>query len=250
MNQEFVTGVFSGFCIAAAAVLFYRAHQYGKAMDLTEFDQRMSHDILFQASQSDRLVVLMDVQAEDLCEEFANYKEQLVLVQSHLDEALTRKSELHKEISQMARVANDLQEQLHRSRLETEHCRVCCEELREKMGAPSGEVVTRQTVRMSEAVRGLKRTYGDDGRAVVSASMAPSAPVPDNSALVMAATMAAITASDTPCHEPVSSPSSHDTCSSSSSSYDSGSSYSSSSYDSGSSYSSSSSSGDSGSGGW
>lgn len=138
MNEDFLMGITAGLIASAGLFLMYRAYMYGKAMDLTEFDQLMSHDALYHASQNDRLIVLMDMQAEELCEEFGHYKEQLVLVQSHLDEALTRKAELHKEISQMARVANDLQEQLTRSLLETEHCRACCEELREKLGAKAG----------------------------------------------------------------------------------------------------------------
>lgn len=132
---DFYVGIVCGFFIAAAAVLFYRARQYGKAMDLTEFDQQMSHDILFQAAQDDHIVIMLDIHAQDLCEEFANYKEQLALVQSHLDEALARKTELHKEVSQMARVANQLQDQLTRALLETDHCRATCDELREKLSA-------------------------------------------------------------------------------------------------------------------
>lgn len=138
MNQDFLMGIASGLIASAGLFLMYRAYMYGKAMDLTEFDQVMSHDALYHAAQHDRLVVLMDMQAEEICEEFAQLREQLALAQSHLDEALGRKSELHIEVSQMARVANDLQDQLTRSLLETEHCRACCEELREKLSAKAG----------------------------------------------------------------------------------------------------------------
>lgn len=138
MNEEFLMGIVSGLIASAGLFLMYRAHQYGKAMDLTEFDQVMTHDALYYAAQHDRLVVLMDTQVEELCEEFGHVKEQLAVVQSHLDEALTRKTELHKEVSQMARVANQLQDQLTRALLETDHCRATCDELREKLSAKVG----------------------------------------------------------------------------------------------------------------
>lgn len=242
--NDFYAGIAAGLIFSAACYLLHRAWKFGKALDLTEDGTEpflaMTHNKLWDAAQSERLIVLMDVQAEELCEEFGDKLEELALVQGHLEEALTRKTELHKEINQLARVVNDLQDKLNRSQLETAHCRACCDELRQKLGGTDSAT--------AEALK-MKRRRDEGGRPVLSASLTSSSPVPDNSHINSALLFAAIASSD-PVAQPVTAPeptshssSTYDSCSSSSSSYDSGSSSSSSSY--------SSSSCDSGSsGGW
>lgn len=144
MNQwnYFLAGVVSGVIFSAGMYLLYRAWKFGKALDLTEDGTEgfaaMTHNKLYDASQSERLITLMDVQAEELCEEFGDKLEELALVQGHLEDALTRKTELHKEVNQLARVVNQLQDQLTRSLLETDHCRATCDELRKKLSAKAG----------------------------------------------------------------------------------------------------------------
>lgn len=124
--SDFTLGLILGLVICGAAVLFYRARQ---ALTRAErFAERfmscepMTHDQLF-SFVVDRLpyVDLSIEQARELVDEHVKLEEMF-------EEAMTRKAELHTELEQVKRVAND-------QALEAAHCRACCDELRAKLDA-------------------------------------------------------------------------------------------------------------------
>jgi hypothetical protein len=143
MDQSFVDfllGVGIGLLLAAVAGLSYRAYQYAQALDLdcNNLGEPFSHNDLFAAISDRAIITLLDSQAGELCEEYGNALEQVETLDQHLDEALTRNTQLHKEICQMARIINDLQDKVGRGLIEIDHCHASCDELRAKLDAKAG----------------------------------------------------------------------------------------------------------------
>lgn len=137
---DFLLGVGIGLLLAAVAGLSHRAYQYAKALDLdcNNFGEPYSHNELFAAASSNAIITMLDSQAGELCEEYGNVLEQVETLDQHLEESLTRNTQLHKEICQMARIINDLQDQVGRGLIEIDHCHASCDELRAKLDAKVG----------------------------------------------------------------------------------------------------------------
>lgn len=135
---NFITGLAVGVIATSGAVLVYRARQYATALGFTEYDEPMTHGDLYAAALEYELIPLIDNHAQELCEEFGKVKEELELTKMYLDEAMARKSELHMEVENLARLANKLHDQVMQSQMEVDHCRACCDELRAKLDAKVG----------------------------------------------------------------------------------------------------------------
>lgn len=135
--MHFAIGVGVGVLLTTVVGLGRRAYQFVKAVEATRshfgLDEPFNHHDLYEVAQSNSVVSLLDYQAGELCDEFANIKEQMETLEQHLDEAMTRNTELHKEVYSMARVANNLQDQVGRGQIEIDHCHACCDELRAKL---------------------------------------------------------------------------------------------------------------------
>jgi hypothetical protein len=131
---EFMYGVFASLIACSFVWMVVKGHQVVAEIESFADSTTMTHDKLSeQVSQFCPVITLTLEQARDL----VNAHE---ILDEHFTEAMLRKTEMHREVGEMARVANRLQDELDKALLERDHCRACCDELRDKLDAMAGAV--------------------------------------------------------------------------------------------------------------
>lgn len=127
--MDFIYGVFTSLIAGSFVWMVMSGRQVVAEIRSFADSETMTHDKLDdQVSMFCPVITLTLEQARDL----VNAHESLT---EHFDEAMLRKAELHREVAEVARVANRLQDELDNALLERDHCRACCDELRDKLDA-------------------------------------------------------------------------------------------------------------------